>query len=85
MSHRTCSKCKRHLPISEFTFHNKAKDKRRSICKHCHAAENRLYRASKRIAATTPTPCTPICPLPAVENNQSWFSCLWKTITNIFK
>ena len=37
MEYKTCTKCGKTLPITDFNWRNKAKGTRRSECKYCHS------------------------------------------------
>ena len=48
MSEKTCSKCKRELPLDNFRWKNKAKGQKHSQCKDCQKAQEKIhYQESK--------------------------------------
>lgn len=49
MEYKTCTKCGKTLPITDFNWRNKAKGTRRSECKYCHSAYmKQKYQQKKR-------------------------------------
>lgn len=48
---KTCSKCKRTLPISQFYRNARNKDGYHSACKECHNKEVNAAKAKKRAKA----------------------------------
>lgn len=48
---KTCTKCGRELPISEFYARTGAKDKLQTICKECHNAKSRESVARRKAQA----------------------------------
>lgn len=46
--HKTCSKCKANLPLSEFNKDKSKRDGLRSSCKACKKSNNRAYYAANR-------------------------------------
>ena len=49
MKAKTCTKCKKSLPMESFSWKQKAKNKRSPVCKACHNAYKRkLYATVKK-------------------------------------
>jgi hypothetical protein len=48
MSHRTCSRCRRELPLDSFSFKDKARGTRQSTCRECMSAYCRRHHADNR-------------------------------------